>query len=509
MTLSVEDSIAAAHRRFGVTKAITGPGALALTYGTPISTRGRTPQKVARAAQELYRSNSHVNDAERAVWTRAVNLPWHLEDANDDEVTDDSEPRLKAIRDLVERPQANLPREDIGYPMTRRTLWALTIRHMGLCGAAFWFADTVDPNTGLPLGFLYINPARLYSVLNRSAALIGWTLDRPMEEGGTPLALEQVVPFYLDPADTGYHGIGLVESLGLKSKLGELSDLYATNVIGAGGRLAGLLAPKVGSVVSDEQWKAFVNDWRNVTEDENSAKRLNIVKAPVDFTRTTGTPSEIGLVDLMRIAREDILAHWGVPPSQAAYEISGGLNSGNTKSFDEAVLYQGAVHNRVVPFWETLQYTVLDRAKDAGLVVELVIEEPEFDDDLPKFQLAEKSVNLPLTNKERRELIGLDPVGDDAIDNAILLPATIVEYANTTAPVEPPTVTVSPLPQLPPAFGTEIAPLKASLGDLRKVADRHVVPAQKALPRPSRHSGPRSPRASGAMPRPSRASPAT
>jgi hypothetical protein len=85
------------------------------------------------------------------------------------------------------------------------------------------------------------------------------------------------------------------------------------------------------------------------------------------------------------------------------------------------------VHDRLVTLQEGLQDSVLSKwQKRLGWIPELILEEPEFDDDSPRYDLLGKSINIAMRNRERRELIGLDPFGDPMIDDAVWLPATMV-----------------------------------------------------------------------------------
>ena len=76
-----------------------------------------------------------------------------------------------------------------------------------------------------------------------------------------------------------------------------------------------------------------------------------------------------------------------------------------------------------------IEAKLLDRFAALGVVVELEFEEPEFEDDMPKFDMAMKAANMPLTNRERRDLIGLDPFGD-ARDDEVWLPAGLAPAYN-------------------------------------------------------------------------------
>jgi hypothetical protein len=71
---------------------------------------------------------------------------------------------------------------------------------------------------------------------------------------------------------------------------------------------------------------------------------------------------------------------------------AGGLNSGETRKYDEAALWQNAVGPRLRTFRETLQFGLLDRFAALGKPVELELEEPEFDDEAPAYALAAQSL---------------------------------------------------------------------------------------------------------------------
>lgn len=477
-------------------KAAVGPGVAMIQFGTPLSAFSRSPQKLMREAQAAYHQNPWIHVAEATVTRRVVGLPWHVEDEANEEM-EDAEPTgvLKLVSDLIEKPQALLP--NVGRRMTRRDLWALTSRHLGLCGMAYWYLDQRDPTSGFPSAIVYVNPARVWPVEDAAGNLTGWVVD-PKDDsgrGGTPLELGELVPFYLDPPDFGHLGTGMVEVAGLKAKITDLADKHAAFVLGTGGRLAGIVSPKDG-ILNDDQYQRLVREFRNVAEAPDAAKRMTIMQGPIDYTQTAATPGELALLDLSRMNRDDILAIWGVPPSMAAVpQSSGGLNSGETRKYDEATLMQGAVHDRVLAIKETIQYQILDRLAVAGVTADLEIEEPEFDDELPMYELAAKARDLPLTNKERRELIGLDPFGKPELDEAVWLPVGLTEaYPGSNdgpslapEPVAPvPPEPLQTLPQvsdnaaLQTAAENEALPAKAApFAALRKRLDRVNIPAMQ------------------------------
>jgi phage portal protein BeeE len=459
-------------------KGISGPYASRVEYGTYLNAVNRTPQARMRDAQALYHANPWIRTAEGVVTRRTVGLDWHLETADDEEVPENASGALGDVMRLLERPQANL--ENVGRKMTRRELWSITSRHIGLCGMAYWYLDGISAASGIPLGIIYINPARMWCATDDAGNLTGWILDAKdaYGRGGTPLTLEEVLPFYLDPPDAGFYGSGLVEAAWQKAQITTLADRHAAYILGTGGRLPGIVSPKEGTI-PDEAYKALVAEFRNVNEAPDAAKRTTVVRGPIEFTNTSADPGDLLLLDISRMNRDDIFSVWGVPPSQAG--VSGqtvGLNSGETRRYEEAILMQGAVHDRVVSLTETIQYGLLDRWQGAGVEVDLEIEEPEFDDDTPAYENAQRAVNIPLTNAERRAIIGLDPTGDEAVDNAILLPLTLTPFdASPPEPAPPPQMPS----QMPMEQGMKAAGSRAFLGLRRKMEARFVPTLRRSL----------------------------
>lgn len=474
----------------------TGPGVLAWQQSVPLWTASRNPRRLMRQAQELYHTDLIVRALERRVSTAAANMPWHLEDEESDEIGPDSDPRAREVLDWLEHPQAALPiTERQTGAATRRDLWFLTSRHAGLCGSSFWYLDRRNLVTGAALATIYINPVRMYPAEDKSGFLLGWKLDADEEgNGGVPLELDEVRHFVFEPPDRGHYGIGLVESGGSTVHLSATIERHATNAIGSGGRLAGLIAPKPNVTVSDDQWAAAIRDWRNISDDAESAKRLHILRAPVDYTRTAATMQELAIEALYKMSREDKMALWGVPGSQVPFPTAAGLNSGETKGYDEAVFYQGAVHDRVNVLRDIIQGQILTPIGEAGgPVLTLVIEEPEFDDETPMFDRAQKARDLPLTANERRAQVGLDPLPDvdgrgEPLGLAIWLPVGLTMVgagpdANGKLIALPEPEPVPPALLAPVEEEEEVeeeVPAKASpLGLLRRKVDTTFVASTK------------------------------
>lgn len=495
-----------------VAKAATGLDRFLSGDKPMLSSMQASPQKMMREAQAAYWGPGWIRAAESTVTSKVAGLPWHLEDGNDDEVDDETTaPQLKAVQQLLEKPQAALPEEDRQPGITTwRGLISITSRHMGLCNFAYWFLDQMD-GQGIPIALLYINPARLTVKVTAKGNLAGYLLDADdYGNGGTPLRPREVLPFYLDIPDTEMTGTGLVVSAALKARIVSSSDVHALSVLGTGGRIAGIISPRDSYIDDDEQFNNLVRDVRVINEAPDSAKRTQIIRGPIDFTTTGADPKALGLGDLSNMARDDIFAIWGVPPSQRGIAHASGLNSGMQGAHENEVLMTGPVHDRVVSIYETIQYGLLDRWQVLGIQPELEIEEPQFDDEGPAYTIAAQAISLPLTNNERRALIGKDPLPDygpdgDPLGTAIWVPSTITAIAQgpeegaspdnpfpkapapKPEPVPPPLNLGTLQPPPPPRIGPGLVPAAAKAGGLavnkngflglRRAVDQRMVPA--------------------------------
>lgn len=455
-------------------KAVTGPGAFAMTYHTPLHSLSRDPHKLMAEAQALFHSNAWVNAAERAIGNRLVTVPWHLEDDNGDTVTDKSPEPYRNVLKLMRRPNTE---------QTRQKLWRITGRHLGLTGNAFWYLDQRDALAGTPLSIMYINPARMTPALDAAGNVTGWVLDHPENQAvnarttyqnreGIPLTVDEVIHFTLDEPDWGIWGVGIAEAAQRKIELDRLAESHTGGVLGSGGRLSGLVSPKANTTVTDDQWVQFVRDWRSITSDPDAAKRLQIAKMPLDFTQMTASPKELQLTDVMKGNREDIFAAWGVPPSQVGIMAARGLNSGETVKYEEAALFQGAIQPRGDGIVETAQIKLLDRFAELGVTVTLVVDWPTFDDEAPLYENASKAKTIPLTVDQRLEQVGKDPLDPTIygqLGQAIFIDQTMVPLFDPTAVTAPPEAPEPEEPSTPPSTSTdEEVEVVEGKADLRK-----------------------------------------
>lgn len=483
-----------------------GSGAGVLLTEYPLfSYLGRDPATKMRTAYNIGWSVPWVRLAENVIGTRVATVDFDLDDPDGNEIDATCpNPDALAAWSLLNKPQALL---GIGQPMSRASLWRLTCRHVGLAGNAFWLEDQPEVLYGTPRAIAYIRPDRMTPDEDANGNLKGWFIDKVQGRPGISVSLEQVRHFMLEPPDSGHFAPGLVESALLMAQLSVSLDKHLASVLSAGGRLSGFVSPKQGQM-SDETMLALQRDWRTITEQPDAAKRLQLIAAPVDFTHTTMTPEQLAIVELMKLMRDELLIVWNVPGGLVGVPQSTGLNSGESRKYDDAALWQGPVHDRLQIFREVIEDGILPSfGKRIGWTPEVVIEEPEFDDDSPRYDLLGKSINIAMRNRERRELIGLDPLGPEAlnpgtglpIDDEVWMPIT--QTLAFTAPSEgtPAETMMQPGPTGMPSEPTSdmamsaagetsmgkatlnprIAPLRRALLSLRNTIARNHTPRVK------------------------------
>ena len=437
-------------------KAETGSGVASILAYPQLSSMSRRPERLMAEAEALFHTSPWVGEAERIISGRMGRVAYHLETEDGETISRDDGPLATSLLDALDKPSSEPKR-------TRRQLWSLTGRHMGLAGNGFWYLDQRELLGGTPAQTLYINPARMTPAESPGGNLLGWIMDHPQNPNtppgvqATPFELKEIIHFLLDEPDFGHYGIGIPESAYSKVELARLADRQASVTIASGGRLAGILSPPTGgAVISDEGWAAIVRDYRNIVNDPDSAKRIQVIRSPMDFTQTSANPEQMQLKDLLTGSRDDIFALWGIPLSQAGISSARGLNSGEIPKFEEAALWQGPIEERLFGFREKVQTEFVDLWIPLGLKAILILETPTFDDQAPLFENAAKATTLPLTNDERRALVDLDPLEDELLGAMVYIDQTMVPLTVslgaprpvTEQPPEPVPTKASPLQTL-------------------------------------------------------------
>jgi hypothetical protein len=99
--------------------------------------------------------------------------------------------------------------------------------------------------------------------------------------------------------------------------------------------------------------------WRNVSSDQNAAKRLLLFPEPMEYAAGASTPAEIGIPDLANLNRDNILTAFPISPYQLGVPMPGGLNSAQQRVEDRRDYWEGTIGPRVDLLEETIQVGML------------------------------------------------------------------------------------------------------------------------------------------------------
>jgi phage portal protein BeeE len=400
-------------------KAVTGPGAnVYANGGVPIGSmllRGMNNRKFMEQAQRLYYTNPWIRSAEGLISRKLSTTPYQVLTGIADDGKADTEVKSGP---LIERLKAGSPRQRL----YQSHLWQITIRHAGLCNNAFWYDR---PGAAPEEGVIYINPARMTPIPDDAGYLSHWMLDVDEAKGfaGYRFETAEILWFQYEPADVGFLGHGLVFSALMKAQLSTAVDRHAIHTIESGGRLQGFLTPQKDDYFSDTQFNQTQRELRNITELDDSAKRMVLLRKPVEFIPSTMNPSELDLLGLARISKEDIYEIWGVPRSQTGGVTEIGMNSGDRIAYEEAALQQNAIHPRAVMVEQTMKQLLMRYGDD----YRLHFMQPTFDDERPKYEMLAMAKHAPLTRDERRAILDLPPVGKERGGDIIEQDPTILQ----------------------------------------------------------------------------------
>jgi phage portal protein BeeE len=412
-------------------KAVTGPGVLAYNNDVPLRGLFDTPQRRAAAALRaykvgwFYKAESKISDD---VSTLKVQVA-HEDDEGDNEATvvepdlftpwERLDPLGQFLR-LMERPNPK---------MTGRTLRKKTMIRLDMAGWAHWYLEGAA--MGLPTAIYGVSPARMWPSYDNRGILIGWVMDRDKPGGGVPFDADEILTFsYANGDDGETDGTGIFDAISAELPLGELMARHTSDLLTTGGRLAGMLSPKNGSLDEDEFADAQ-RAWRNVASDPNAARRLLLFPEPMEYQAGASTPAEIGIPALADLNRDNILTAFPISPYQLGVPIPGGLNSAETRREDRFDYWQGTIHPRVELIEETIQIGLLSRYEAIlGTTYDFDIIEP----------------NLDTSSSIIEKVAALKALIEEGFDDKAAVEAVGLDHIKYNGPPPPPVVAVTPPP---------------------------------------------------------------
>lgn len=390
-------------------KAATGMGVVHMTYEPALESFRQSPQQLMKKFLQAYRVTWFYK-AESAISFDVSNLEVQLKkaDGTEIELPDKKLPweslnPIEKCRRLLDQPNSE---------QTWRQFIEKTQIRADMAGNALWYLDEMDEVTKLPTQLWNVNPSRMWPY-TKGNKVVGWVLDRDERGGGTPFQADEIAHLAYGTADDQVWGVGVVEAVLYEWEVSQLMSKHITDVLTLGGRLAGMITPKERSLTEDE-FQDTLRAWRNIENSGNAARRLLVFPEPMEWTRGSATPQEIGLPGLSEINRTNILSAFPVSEMRLGVPQASGINSGDTRKHMFKEYWEFTIHPRVAVLEEFAQKHIVDPyALVAGEELKLEIQEPMRDDAssmLEKAAAFRALLNLGFDPESIIPAVGLDRI---------------------------------------------------------------------------------------------------
>lgn len=360
------------------TKAASGPGVISMMYDAKLTSVRETPQEMMKRFLRAYKVTWFYK-AESVISFDVSNLEVELkrEDGSVVEVPDrkaefDSLNPIDQCRRLLDQPN---PKQT-----WRRFIEKWMIR-MDMAGNNFWFEDELEEQFGTPKALWNISPARMWPAFSKDGKdIIGWVMDWDNRGGGIPYKADEIIHTSYGSAEDDVFGVGMVESVLHEWEVSKLLTNHIADVLTLGGRLAGMVSPKERSL-DENEFQDVLRAWRNISASGDAGRRLLVFPEPVEWTRGSATPQEIGLPGLSEINRTNILSAFPISEFRLGVPMAAGLNSGDTRKHMYREYHEFTLHPRVAILQEIVQKEIVDNFSDAaGEELKFTIKEPDRDD---------------------------------------------------------------------------------------------------------------------------------
>jgi HK97 family phage portal protein len=354
-----------------------------------------------------------------------------------------------------------------------------------LTGNSYWLKDRLNA-LHQPLELLRFKPEQMKIAKDRAGRKLGYLY---MVNGvELPYNLDEIIHFkYANPNDDLY-GMGKVEALQRTLGLHLAETDHILGFFRNGGRVSGVLT--TSSTMTEPQWERLQEQFRDDALVDVNGFRLLLLEQGNRYDPITTAPAGSGVIDLVRMSKEEVLVGFGVPDPL----LGGLLENANYKMEEAQHIFARRMVPRARKVSERLTYDLTQpgwqlraklevgyteplsvRVERAGKMIgkgaslnelrreiDLVaLDDPEADvpmvdnnvvpwNQVGRATRANGLMGTGTTLNELREEAGLDRISDPNADKP-LVPATVQTLDKANADPKP--LPGAPL-QLPPGDGT-------------------------------------------------------
>jgi len=241
--------------------------------------------------------------------SEVASYPWHIETDDEDEMEREKlPPELVA---LLSRPNPDLTYFD----------WiSMAMTDLELAGNTYWYRE--DQNKlGQPKALRRLRPEHMRVAAGDKGEIIGYVYD--FDSIPVPYDTSEVLRItYPNPLDD-YYGMGTVEAIQrtLAADLAETEHIVGFFQDGA--RISGVLS--VSETLSEPQFERMKNSFRTEYVGQENAFKVLIAEAGTNYSPITSTPADLGVVELRRATKDEILSAFGVPEFLLGGAAQGGV----------------------------------------------------------------------------------------------------------------------------------------------------------------------------------------
>lgn len=316
-----------------------------------------------------------------------------------------------------------------------------------LVGNSYWLKDNRN-GLGQPATLERLQPDRVQIAADAFDRKIGYvyTLANGIR---VPYARDQVIHYKMPNPRNRHYGMGTVEAIvrALDAELAETA--HVTGFFTQGAHISGVLT--VPETLGEDEFERIKRQYEAEFAASTNSFRVLIAEGATDFKQLSSGPQALGVVDLRRLSKDEILTGFGLPEF-----VLGGTGQGGVYKMEEA---QNIAYRSIKPRAHRYhERTTIDlTSRWDGLLFRIHIEQIE--PQSLKIERARNLLGAGASANEAREEAGL-PRSSDPMANVPLVPNGLVPLGQVGQVVRPQGApgaidgTITDRPQLPqPGYG--------------------------------------------------------
>lgn len=323
---------------------------------------------------------------------------------------------------VIEEPPEDLDKL-LSQPNPRHTYFdfaELVGLDLEIAGNSFWAKDQMNL-LNQPLALIRLRPEWVRIVTNERGDVIGYVYE--VQGKQVPYSVEEVMHFrYPSPIDPA-RGMGTVEAL-IRAVQADLEETqHVVGFFANGARISGVLTTQDN--LSDTQFERLKTQIQEEYGGSANAFKVLLAEQGMDFKPVTESPGNLGIHELRRFTKDEILSGFGVPEF-----LLGGTAQGGVYKMEEAQnIFSRTMRPKARRFQERMTLD-LTRAWDA---LEFFVVQSTQDTRTNKIARGKALIGAGASINEARAEYDAPPLDAPEAD-MITMPSNVVPWNGLAAP---------------------------------------------------------------------------